>query len=75
LRSLFATTYFWYSVKPGEHKFWSTQPVPQSGEIIEEDGPIEADKKSEEIRTAPYPLQPDFEWFLVDINDVENVRC
>jgi hypothetical protein len=49
--------------------------VPQSGEIIEEDGPIEADKISEEIRTTPYPLQPDFEWFLVDINDVENVRC
>ena len=60
-------------VKPGDHKFWSTQPVPQNGEIIDADGPIEEDKRPEEIRANPYPLQADFEWFLVDINDEKDV--
>ncbi|KAJ3348000.1 glycylpeptide N-tetradecanoyltransferase, partial [Kappamyces sp. JEL0680] len=55
--------------KPAGHRFWNTQPVPKTGEIINEDGPIEADKPLDEIRKEPYTLPADFEWFLVDLTD------
>jgi len=59
----------------GEHKFWSTQPVPQIGESApEEDGPIELSKPSSEVRQDPYPLPKDFEWSSVDINDEKQLR-
>ncbi|KAK7467241.1 glycylpeptide N-tetradecanoyltransferase [Stygiomarasmius scandens] len=54
----------------GEHKFWSTQPVPQMGENPPiEDGYIEPSKPREEVRQEPYPLPKDFEWTTVDVND------
>ncbi|KAJ3766611.1 N-myristoyl transferase [Lentinula raphanica] len=54
----------------GEHKFWSTQPVPQLGEgPPEEDGYIEPSKPPEEVRQEPYPLPKDFEWSIIDITD------
>ncbi|KAF9075181.1 N-myristoyl transferase [Rhodocollybia butyracea] len=58
----------------GEHKFWSTQPVPQMGEgPPEADGYIEPSKPAEEVRQEPYPLPKDFEWTLIDINDPQQV--
>ncbi|KAJ3796951.1 N-myristoyl transferase [Lentinula aff. detonsa] len=54
----------------GEHKFWSTQPVPQLGEgPPEEDGYIEPSQPAEEVRQDPYPLPKDFEWSIIDITD------
>jgi len=53
----------------GDHKFWSTQPVPQYGEEAEEDGPIEPSKPTEEVRQDPYPLPKDFEWSIIDLAD------
>ncbi|KAH9483926.1 Glycylpeptide N-tetradecanoyltransferase [Psilocybe cubensis] len=54
----------------GEHKFWSTQPVPQLGEgPPTEDGFIEPSKPREEVRQEPYPLPKDFEWSTLDIKD------
>ncbi|KAH7871732.1 N-myristoyl transferase [Lentinula edodes] len=54
----------------GEHKFWSTQPVPQLGEgPPEEDGYIEPSKPADEVRQEPYPLPKDFEWSIIDITD------
>ncbi|KAI8052247.1 acyl-CoA N-acyltransferase [Syncephalis plumigaleata] len=52
-----------------EHKFWKTQPVPQHGEPIKSEGPIEPSKKQEELRQEPYPLPKEFKWCLVDINE------
>ncbi|KAI9106219.1 acyl-CoA N-acyltransferase, partial [Phlyctochytrium arcticum] len=56
------------------YKFWKTQPVPRVDETIEENGPIEADKKPEELRTEPYPLPKDFEWVLIDIEDGAQIK-
>ncbi|KAF5347878.1 hypothetical protein D9757_013416 [Collybiopsis confluens] len=54
----------------GEHKFWSTQPVPQMGEgPPEADGYIEPSQSPEEVRQEPYPLPKDFEWTTIDVND------
>ncbi|KDR81698.1 hypothetical protein GALMADRAFT_239825 [Galerina marginata CBS 339.88] len=54
----------------GEHKFWSTQPVPQPNEGPPvEDGYIEPSKPREEVRQEPYPLPKDFEWSVLDISD------
>ncbi|PVF98877.1 N-myristoyl transferase [Serendipita vermifera] len=59
----------------GEHKFWSTQPVPQLGEAApQQDGPIEASKPVSEVRQAPYPLPKDFEWVTVDITDAGELK-
>ncbi|KAF8892505.1 acyl-CoA N-acyltransferase [Infundibulicybe gibba] len=54
----------------GEHKFWSTQPVPQPGEDASgDDGFIEPSKPREEVRQDPYPLPNNFEWSILDIDD------
>jgi hypothetical protein len=37
-------------------------------EVIIQDGVIEADKQPSEIRQEPYPLQDQFEWSILDIN-------
>ncbi|KAI9634584.1 Glycylpeptide N-tetradecanoyltransferase [Dioszegia hungarica] len=62
----------------GEHKFWKTQPVPQtlSGSsfamMAMEEGPIDPIKTVEEVRQEPLPLPSGFEWSLIDIkNDVQ----
>lgn len=51
------------------HPFWSTQPVPKQGENITLEGSIEGDKELTALRQKPLGLLPDFEWFLVDINN------
>ncbi|KAJ3092230.1 Glycylpeptide N-tetradecanoyltransferase 2 [Quaeritorhiza haematococci] len=57
-----------------DYKFWKTQPVPKTDEIILENGPIEPDKAPEEVRQEPYPLPKDFEWCLLDIDDAKEVQ-
>ena len=53
---------------PKEHKFWNTQPVPQSqAELIQkhEDGPIRP--KKPQVKDSPLPLPEEFEWFDLDL--------
>ena len=66
-----------------DHKFWSTQPVPQSKtELIEvdEDGPIDS-KAAEKIRRDPYELPEGlkFSEFNIDsesdLNELYQLLC
>lgn len=55
---------------PKEHRFWNTQPVPQSqAELMQkhEEGPIQPEKP--EIKDSPLPLPEEFEWFDLDLAD------
>ncbi|KAN0076956.1 Acyl-CoA N-acyltransferase [Tylopilus felleus] len=59
----------------GEHKFWATQPVPQSGDQpAAEDGYIEPTKAIQDVRQEPYPLPKDFEWAILDLNDPKQIK-
>ncbi|KAF8586529.1 N-myristoyl transferase [Ramaria rubella] len=59
----------------GEHRFWSTQPVPQLGEGPPlDDGYIEPSRLREEVRQEPYPLPKDFQWCFVDLNDPNQLK-
>ncbi|KAJ3165163.1 Glycylpeptide N-tetradecanoyltransferase 2 [Irineochytrium annulatum] len=58
----------------GDYKFWSTQPVPRTDEMVLKDGPIEADKLPEEIQKEPYELKGDFEWSTVDIEQADQKK-
>ncbi|CAG8567601.1 12986_t:CDS:2 [Cetraspora pellucida] len=51
------------------HKFWSTQPVPKHGEIINDNGPIEENTPYDQIRKDPYLLPKEFEWSILDLNN------
>eukprot|EP00299_Pterocystis_sp_00344_P012008 c5700_g1_i1.p1 GENE.c5700_g1_i1~~c5700_g1_i1.p1 ORF type:complete len:387 (-),score=94.34 c5700_g1_i1:46-1206(-) len=56
-----------------DHRFWKTQPVPQSAEDLknlglDQIGPIEV-KNVEDIRTTPYQLPDGFLWSDVNINN------
>ncbi|KZO97861.1 N-myristoyl transferase [Calocera viscosa TUFC12733] len=54
----------------GEHKFWSTQPVPQIGEQAPEDsGPIEPSVPRDQVRQEAYALPKDFQWVTVDMKN------
>ncbi|KZT56406.1 N-myristoyl transferase [Calocera cornea HHB12733] len=58
----------------GEHKFWSTQPVPQIGEgPPAESGPIEPSVPRDQVRQEAYALPKDFEWVTVDMSN--EVQC
>lgn len=57
-----------------DHKFWSTQPVPRTDEVIDENGEIEPDKPISEIRAVPYDLSSQFEWSTIDINDDVQIK-
>ncbi|KAG0027025.1 glycylpeptide N-tetradecanoyltransferase [Podila clonocystis] len=57
-----------------EHKFWKTQPVVKHDEVVEEDGPIEADVPLDQVRATPYPLPKEFEWSLVDVEDDKEIK-
>ncbi|ORY52933.1 N-myristoyl transferase [Rhizoclosmatium globosum] len=62
-------------LKPSsEYKFWNTQPVPKSEEIIEQDGAIEPDVPLDQIRQTPYDLNAQFEWTFVDVNDEAQLK-
>uniref|UniRef100_A0A7S2RFI4 Glycylpeptide N-tetradecanoyltransferase n=2 Tax=Mucochytrium quahogii TaxID=96639 RepID=A0A7S2RFI4_9STRA len=62
-----------------DHKFWSTQPVPQlsseaSGKIDEEVviGPLDDTKTVDQVRQEPYGLPASYEWCVIDVkNEVE----
>ncbi|KAI7821096.1 acyl-CoA N-acyltransferase [Gamsiella multidivaricata] len=43
-------------------------------EVVEEDGPIEADVPLDQIRATPYPLPKEFEWALVDVEDDKEIK-
>jgi glycylpeptide N-tetradecanoyltransferase len=60
----------------GEHKFWATQPVPQSSDdqAPTTDGPIEPSVPRDQVRQEPYPLPKEFEWSVVDINDPNQLK-
>ncbi|GAA6063044.1 hypothetical protein JCM10212_001107 [Sporobolomyces blumeae] len=59
----------------GSHKFWKTQPVAQYDKAEElREGPLEADKKPEEIRKEPIPLHKDFKWVTVDLNNPNELK-
>jgi len=58
-----------------EHKFWATQPVPQSGdELTADDGYIEPALPPEQVRQDPYLLPQDFEWSVLDISDAKQSK-
>ncbi|KAF9091754.1 Glycylpeptide N-tetradecanoyltransferase 2 [Mortierella sp. AM989] len=57
-----------------EHKFWKTQPVVKHDEVVDEDGPIEADTPHDQIRATPYPLPKEFEWSLVNVEDDKEIK-
>lgn len=65
--------------QPKEHKFWSTQPVPQinSTEEVDDDDdddlqdggmPFEV-KTIEDVRKEPFPLIDSFEWSNIDVKN------
>lgn len=57
----------------GEHKFWKTQPVPQSEGSAIKDGPIDAAKTPADVRQEPLPLPAGFEWCTLDVKDEEQM--
>ncbi|KAJ1979846.1 glycylpeptide N-tetradecanoyltransferase [Dimargaris xerosporica] len=55
-----------------EHKFWSTQPVPQLDEKDDahaNDGPIKPSVPRDQLRAEPIPLPPGFNWVELDLAD------
>lgn len=52
-----------------DYKFWDTQPVPKLDEVVTEHGPIEADKKPEELKKEPLALPKGFEWCELDLSN------
>ncbi|KIY72059.1 N-myristoyl transferase [Cylindrobasidium torrendii FP15055 ss-10] len=59
----------------GEHKFWSTQPVPQLGEGPPiDDGYIEPPVPRDQVQQEGYTLPKDFEWSTIDINDPNQLK-
>ncbi|KAG2183228.1 hypothetical protein INT43_006232 [Umbelopsis isabellina] len=57
----------------GSHQFWNTQPVPQYGENITEEGPIEPSVPRDQVRQEPYALPKEFEWCEVDITNEKEI--
>lgn len=57
------------------HKFWDGQPVPKLDDsVIEENGPIEGERKVEEVRQQPYNLPESFEWVQCDMTESETIE-
>lgn len=56
-----------------EHRFWSTQPVPRPDEHIAEPGPVEPDRRPEDIRQTPYELLDDYQWVDIDAADARQL--
>ncbi|KAL0246789.1 hypothetical protein GEMRC1_007996 [Eukaryota sp. GEM-RC1] len=54
-----------------EHKFWSTQPVPQSKASTLPEGPISIPST---VSSKPLPLPPGFEWVELDLLDPSDKR-
>ncbi|KAL5110575.1 Glycylpeptide N-tetradecanoyltransferase 2 [Taenia crassiceps] len=52
-----------------DYKFWKTQPVPDIGEEITENEPVEPDVPVSQIRTDSYSLPAEFVWCDLDLNN------
>lgn len=52
-----------------KHAFWDTQPMPHGERTDLPEGPIVADKQTEEIRAEPYNMPGGFEWSELDVTD------
>src|SRR5215210_7441004 len=50
------------------HKFWSTQPVPQTKSELDIEGPIQPVQIAD-VRKIPYILPEEFKWVDLDVND------
>ncbi|KAJ2377354.1 glycylpeptide N-tetradecanoyltransferase [Coemansia sp. RSA 2607] len=59
--------------KKAEHKFWSTQPVPKSADVIEKDGPLHPPLPADQIPQEPYELPSGMKWCLLDVERDEHV--
>lgn len=58
------------------HKFWSTQPVPQSTEgLINVAGPVDVPKTVEDVPSEPYPIASTFEWWTPDFNSADDLHA
>ncbi|KAH9247035.1 hypothetical protein BASA81_015373 [Batrachochytrium salamandrivorans] len=63
------------TAKPDSHKFWGTQPVPQTAGQALPLGPIEV-KTVADVKKDPYKLPEGFEWCLIDWeNDAVLEEC
>lgn len=64
---------------PKEHRFWNTQPVPQSSidnelQSLGDDGePFEV-KHVQDVQKEPYPLIDSFEWSQIDVNNDDQLE-
>ncbi|GAA5911604.1 glycylpeptide N-tetradecanoyltransferase NMT1 [Sporobolomyces salmoneus] len=68
----------------GSHKFWKTQPVVQPEQLAKEgegegekelkEGPLEKDKKKEEVSKEETELHRDFKWVTVDLNEGNQLK-
>ncbi|KAM0792167.1 hypothetical protein ACM66B_004864 [Microbotryomycetes sp. NB124-2] len=60
----------------GSHKFWKTQPVVQYDVAPDEikDGPIEPERRAEDIPKEPVPLHKDFKWVTIDPHDPTQLK-
>lgn len=54
---------------PTDHKFWNTQPVIQTGEVVKENGVIDSKNDVNAVQKDPIPLPPEFVWSVVDTRD------
>ncbi|VDM00298.1 unnamed protein product [Schistocephalus solidus] len=57
-----------------DYKFWKTQPVPDLGEEITTNEPVEPDIPISEIRTEPYSLPKGFFWQDLDLNNPSQLQ-
>ncbi|KAF8358608.1 nmt-1 [Pristionchus pacificus] len=60
--------------KQKTYAFWSTQPVPQLGEDVDANEPIEADIPIAKLRQEPYSLPDAFEWSDIDMTDEKELQ-
>ena len=54
-----------------EHKFWSTQPVPQLSEELISKGEINPLPTGDNLRLIPFALPDGYEWYDLDIAQSE----
>ncbi|XP_026282999.1 glycylpeptide N-tetradecanoyltransferase 1 [Frankliniella occidentalis] len=52
-----------------QYKFWSTQPVPKMDEKIQNNEPIEPDRRPDEIRPTPFSLPDGFVWDTLNLDE------
>ncbi|RSH79232.1 glycylpeptide N-tetradecanoyltransferase [Apiotrichum porosum] len=57
----------------GEHKFWKTQPVPQTEGSEYKEGPIDEPKTPADVRQEPLALPAGFVWSTMDVKNEEQM--